>query len=114
MRVVSLIFILVFLSLCIFSGHAAVIEGLYKASVKIDNQSTRQQKRAARNALEQVLVKISGSRQLLKDGEVNRYLSRADDFLLSYQFERRADELFYNAEFGFCCWIAPRLVLDFF
>ncbi len=99
MRVVSLIFILVFLSLCIFSGHAAVIEGLYKASVKIDNQSTRQQKRAARNALEQVLVKISGSRQLLKDGEVNRYLSRADDFLLSYQFERRADELFYNAEF---------------
>lgn len=99
MRVVSL-HLLLFVSFFItYSAHSAAIDGLYTASVVIDNQSARQQRRAARNALEKVLVKISGNRQLLESSEVKRYLGRAEDFLLSYQFERTSNQLKYNAEF---------------
>lgn len=99
MRVVSLhiLFFVIFLST--FAAHSAVIDGLYSASVEIDNQSSRQQKKAARSALEKVLVKISGNRQLLESADVKRYLSKAEDFLLSYQFERTNNQLKYNAEF---------------
>jgi hypothetical protein len=91
--------ILLWLSFLCVTAQAAVVSGLYNASVKIQDQSSTQQQQAAKKALAEVLVKVSGNRQLLQDDVIKRYLNRADDLLLSYQFERKDAGLFYNAEF---------------
>ncbi|GAA0852469.1 DUF2066 domain-containing protein [Aliiglaciecola litoralis] len=80
-------------------ANAAIVDGLYQASVKIEGQTFNHQKKAAKQALSQVLVKISGNRQLLEDKAIKDVLNRAEDLLLSYQFERSDTDLFYNAYF---------------
>ncbi|MEP4888729.1 MAG: DUF2066 domain-containing protein [Aliiglaciecola sp.] len=94
---------LLFLTLLIiaqFNGvNAAVVEGLYSASVVVDDQSTTAQKKAVKQALAEVLVKVSGDQSLLADQEIKAYLNNAQNILLSYSFESSSEGLVYKAEF---------------
>ncbi|MBU2877152.1 MULTISPECIES: DUF2066 domain-containing protein [Aliiglaciecola] len=79
--------------------NAAVVEGLYNASVVVSDQSTNAQKKAVKQALAEVLVKVSGNRALLNDQEIKSYLNNAQNILLSYAYESTPEGLLYKAEF---------------
>ncbi|GAC14541.1 DUF2066 domain-containing protein [Aliiglaciecola lipolytica] len=95
----SLLFIVLLLLVHSNGASAAVVEGLYNASVIVTDQSANAQKKAVKQALAEVLVKVSGNRALLADDEVKTYLNRAENILLSYAFESTPDGLLYKAEF---------------
>lgn len=78
---------------------AAEMVGLYEASVEITDQSSRSQDKAKRQAFREVLVKVSGSKDLLRFPEIRQQITRADDYLLSYRYESDQNTLFYLAEF---------------
>ena len=82
-----------------FAANSAVVEGLYSASVKIQNQSQQAQNSAMKSGFKQVLVKVSGNKALLSDPTIRGHIANADKFLLSFQFEVKQDAIFYQADF---------------
>lgn len=96
-RVLSLILLCSFF---VFSTQAAVIEGLFNASVEIENQSPAQQKKGASAALAEVLVKVSGTKAILSDADIKRAMRNADNLLTSYQFDIQQDVVLYDAQFN--------------
>ena len=85
--------------LAVTSANAALVEGLYEAKVVIENQSISSQRKAVRKALQDVLVKVSGNRELLGHEQIRAKVSKAQDFLRSYRFETTDGKLLYLADF---------------
>ncbi|MCZ6828110.1 MAG: DUF2066 domain-containing protein [Gammaproteobacteria bacterium] len=88
MRLQHLFLSLVLALLCPFSAGAAEVENLYRAVVPVEDHSARQLSRATRRGLAQVLVKVSGSREVLRDPEVSEALDRAQSYMQQYQYRR--------------------------
>ncbi|MDO6693709.1 DUF2066 domain-containing protein [Aliiglaciecola sp. 3_MG-2023] len=99
MRMRCLLFLTLLLIGQINGAKAAVVEGLYNASVVVDDQSITAQKKAVKQALAEVLVKVSGNRGLLADKEIKGYINNAQNILLAYTYESTAEGLLYKAEF---------------
>lgn len=103
------------------------VQGLYEAKVSIANQSSNAQRSARRSAFREVLVKVSGNRDILRSSAMRAEIAKANSYLLSYRYESKQDNLFYIAEFdrqrvdklvrvnGFPLWGArrPQTVLWF-
>lgn len=79
--------------------NADIVSSLYEARVPVDSQSTRSQEQAIQNAFQEVLVKVSGSRELLDDPNVKTRVRSARQFLQQYQFENEQQQLFFVANF---------------
>lgn len=79
--------------------RADIVSDLYQAKVEVSNQSNRAQEKAIQDALEQVLIKVSGSKHLLKDKAVREKVKQAGRYLRQYQFESDAESLLFVAEF---------------
>ena len=91
---------LVLTLLCPLSVGAAEVENLYRAVVPVEDHSARQLNRATRRGLAQVMVKVSGSREVLRDPEVVDALDRAESFMQQYQYRRpQRDELELEVQF---------------
>lgn len=80
-------------------SHAGVISDLYEAKVNISDQSQASQRQARRTAFREVLVKISGNRNVLTSSALRTEITKASNYLLSYRYESDQDQLFYIAEF---------------
>lgn len=79
--------------------RATVVEGLYDAKVEVSEQTLRAQKGAARDALGQVLVKVSGTREVLENKDVRTKLRSASDFMRAYRFDMQSGKLYFLASF---------------
>ena len=93
------------LSLCwlfIFSSatvDGAIVRGLYDAKVEVSEQTEKAQLSAARAALRLVLIKVSGSRDIVEHQDIRQKLRSASDFMRAYRFDSQDGKLFYLASF---------------
>ncbi len=83
------------------SVRADVVEDLYWAEVAVADQSSTSLASAARDALADVMVKVSGSEAILRNPVVKGALGEARSQVLQYAYRRgkEADELFARFEF---------------
>jgi hypothetical protein len=87
-RLRTLIFSLMLLPLCPLPAAAAVVENLYQAVVTVKDHSAAELARGTSAGLGQVLVKLSGSREVLEDPEVREVLAEARSYMQQYQYRR--------------------------
>jgi hypothetical protein len=90
---------------------AVEVRGMFRESAEVQNQSDSQRQAAAREALGRVLVRISGTGQVLKNGEVRAAMSRADRYLAQFSYQKNdvvdtADSFKLDMEFQ------PQAVLE--
>ncbi|MBU2955167.1 DUF2066 domain-containing protein [Marinobacter sp. F3R08] len=69
---------------------AVTVSGLYTARVPVEGSSSRQLTQGYASGLSQVLVRVSGTRDVLAMDGVDALLSDAESLLLSYQVARSA------------------------
>jgi hypothetical protein len=67
---------------------AVVVDNLYQADVAVEDHSTRVLQKATREGLAQVLVKVSGSREVLNSAEIKQALTQNRQYLQRYQYQR--------------------------
>ncbi|WP_416308682.1 DUF2066 domain-containing protein [Neptunicella sp. SCSIO 80796] len=87
-------------ALSLFVSSAAMagdVTALYDAKVEMGN--TTDQDDAAKQGLQQVLIKVSGNRDVLSQPLIRQNLANATDFLLSYQFNIEQQKRIYNASY---------------
>jgi uncharacterized protein len=77
------------LLLAAVSARAEVVADLHAAIVPVDNQSSETLTAAAREALADVLVKVSGSRELLQSPAIVSALNDARSHVQQYSYVRR-------------------------
>lgn len=85
--------------LAVFSVNADVVQGLYRAKVAVADQSARAQERAIQQAFRDVMVKVSGSRELLSEAVIKSSVKNAGQYLRQYQFDVNDNQLYFVAEF---------------
>jgi hypothetical protein len=68
------------------SVHAAQVENLYSASVTVDERGPATRGDAFAKALEQVLIKVVGSRQVLEQSGALQGLSAAESMTLTFSY----------------------------
>ena len=85
----------------VVSVRADVVEDLYWAEVAVADQSSKSLASAARDALADVLVKVSGSAAILRNPVIKESLGEARSQVVQYAYRRgeEADELFARFEF---------------
>jgi hypothetical protein len=88
------------LALLSFQATAALIDDLYDAKIEVLDQSQVNYKKALRQALQQVLVKVSGNRALLDSALIAQNLSQAGGFLRSYRYETIDGRLYLLVNFA--------------
>jgi hypothetical protein len=71
------------------AGRAEVVRDLYAAQVPVSDRSSQALASAARGALGQVLVKVSGSEDALRNPVVKEALAGARGHVQQYSFERK-------------------------
>lgn len=72
-------------------AQAVTVSGLYSVEVPVDGSSAAQLQQGYAEGLRRVLVRVSGSREVLARDGVQSVLSEAESLLLSYQFLRGED-----------------------
>ncbi|MCU7554055.1 DUF2066 domain-containing protein [Alteromonas sp. ASW11-19] len=80
-------------------ANATVQIDTHVGHIEVQDQSQDTQKRAAKDALLQVLVKMSGTTQVEDIAGVRAALRNPNQYLRSYRFNERRDALYYVAEF---------------
>lgn len=104
---------------------AAEVDDLYSATVEVDQQDRKARAEAAKLALQQVLVKVSGQTEILTSKHVQAELPQAFRYLSRYRFVTPNNQLAYLADFnrtlvdelvtaaGYSVWDAnrPQIVL---
>ena len=83
--------LLAILLLLPLSASAVVVKGLYEAQVSVAGQSPAQQSAAYARGLRQVLLRVSGSRDVLEEEKLRPLLDNAESLLQSYQYQTVRD-----------------------
>ena len=86
------------LTVLAFPAHAVPLRGLYEASVPVPDQSARTREQALQQALQTVLIRITGSRQVPVETGVP-LLSRASSLVQNYGYETNPKGLRLKAQF---------------
>ncbi|MEH6552054.1 MAG: DUF2066 domain-containing protein [Pseudomonadales bacterium] len=76
----------VLLCLFVMNSHAVVVKNLYSTSVAVNSHDAQDRNKALGQALEQVFIKVSGSRALTDLPEIQATLRRADRYLSTYSY----------------------------
>ncbi|MCF2948931.1 DUF2066 domain-containing protein [Paraglaciecola aquimarina] len=79
--------------------HAAVIEGLFDANVAVINQSDNNRAKAFQQGMKQVLIKVHGSDDLLKDQEIRKAITRVTRYVRAYSYETVDTQQFITINF---------------
>jgi hypothetical protein len=97
----SIIFLLLGLTISL-SSHGVVVENLYTAEVMVSDKGPQALSAGSREALSQVLVKISGSTDVLQNPELASALKRSRSLVQQYAYiSRDADSGEFVARFEF-------------
>ena len=65
---------------------AAEVEGLYEAEVAVEGQNADQRRSAIREAFNQVLIKVSGSREVMSHAGLRQIQSKASRYVQQYRY----------------------------
>lgn len=84
---------------------------MFRESQAVQSQSESQRKAAAREALGRVLVRISGTEQVLKNGEVRSAMAHADRYLAQFSYQKN-DAVDDAAGFALEMEFQPQPVLE--
>ncbi len=76
--------------LCAAPLHAAAVRDLYEARVTVGEQSPAELKRAARDGLAEVLVRVSGRTDAARQPALASALAGADRYLEQYRYDQAA------------------------
>jgi hypothetical protein len=71
---------------------AAVIQTLYEAEVPVDGQTPQERTDAVRAALTQVLIKVTGNREISSDPRVQDLLDNGEKYVQQYRYRQVHDE----------------------
>lgn len=71
-----------------FNLCAAVIEGLFDATVPVESQASSIQNKAIKMGMGQVLIKVRGHKDLLKAADIRRGITRATRYVRAYRYEQ--------------------------
>ncbi len=71
---------------------AEEIPDLYSVSVAVESQSAGELKRAGRDALAELFVRVSGKEAVLADDAIEAAIRRADSFTQQYSYQHRTTE----------------------
>ncbi|WP_018981854.1 DUF2066 domain-containing protein [Salinimonas chungwhensis] len=87
---------------CVFSipVTASTVIVTNKAKVPVSDQSVSSRREALKQALEQVLIKMSGSAQTITHPAVKQALKSPARYLSAYQFSYEDGQQFYEGEFS--------------
>lgn len=91
--------IITFIVLSGAAAQATVQIDTHVGHIQVQDQSQQTQKRAAKDALLQVFVKMSGTTAVADNAGVKAALRNPSRYLRSYRFNERGDDLYYVAEF---------------
>lgn len=95
----SFISMLLFTLLASIDVFASTTVSVNEARVAVSDQSARTQRSASKDALSQVVVKITGQRNALNNSAVKSMLSQHQQYLRAYRFEVDDSQLYYVGEF---------------
>lgn len=84
---------------CVHAAHALVLPDLYEAAVPVGDLSTQQRNLAVKTAMSTVLTKVSGNREVTTVPVINKQLSNASRYMMSYEYQREGDGLNLNVKF---------------
>lgn len=90
-------------------SHGHVMHDLYEMSVEVVDQSTAQRQQATQDAMQLMLIKVSGSSDVLQHSDVQNAILRPDRYVRSFRYRRDdsgGDRLWLHVVF------APNLVDD--
>lgn len=90
-------------------SHAQVIHDLYEMSVVVADQSTAQRQHATQEAMQLMLIKVSGTSDVLQHRDLQNAVLKPDRYVRSFRYRRdehEADRLWLHVVF------APNLVDD--
>jgi hypothetical protein len=71
------------------AGRSAVVTGLYAAEVPVPNQSDASQQQGVANALLNVLVKLTGDREVQGRAGVASLLEHPEQYVQQYKFQKK-------------------------
>jgi uncharacterized protein len=74
------------------TANAIKVSGLYQASAPVTDESTAKRKPAIKQALIQVLIKLTGDRNIAKTGGVGPLIDQPDRFVQQYRYQQVADK----------------------
>ncbi len=72
--------------------HAAALQNLYEEQLPVATQSSETLRRGAGEALEKVLVRVSGRRDVADNARIAEALANAEPLLTQYRYHRKLDE----------------------
>ncbi|AMJ86181.1 DUF2066 domain-containing protein [Alteromonas sp. Mac1] len=87
------------IAVCTMSAHATQHVVVNEAQIPVSDQSQKTQANAVKEALTQVMVKVSGNTTVLQNPGVRAALRKPEAYLRSYRFSYSGNETFYVAEF---------------
>lgn len=87
----------VLISLFSSAVFAVEVKDLYSAEVLVIDQSESKRNAAAQDALAEVLIRVSGSAQILLDQNIRRELHKPDAYLLQYSYAQSDQTLLNRA-----------------
>ena len=99
------------LALGLGAARAEVVKGLYAAEIPVGDQSQAELNLASRQALSQVLVKVSGTMDVLDNSEIRKALDKSRSYVQQYAYAR-ADGPGLLAKFEFDDSIIAGLLSD--
>jgi uncharacterized protein len=84
-RLLIVVCLLVFVSQPVYSIK---VPGLYQATASVSDESTPKRKRAIKQALIQVLVKLTGDRNISKSSGINTLIERPERFVQQFRYQQ--------------------------
>ncbi|WOI35844.1 DUF2066 domain-containing protein [Alteromonas sp. CI.11.F.A3] len=87
------------IAVCTMSAQATQHVVVNEAQIPVSDQSQKTQANAVKEALTQVMVKVSGNTAVLQNPGVRAALRKPEAYLRSYRFSYSGNETFYVAEF---------------
>lgn len=96
MRTLSFILLLSF----VFTCQAVVVSDLYEAQVPVTGQTNEERSTALQEALQQVLVKISGTTAVMMNNIIQTQSRMPDHFIRSYRYQTTAQGLVLTVVFA--------------
>lgn len=69
--------------------YAIKVSGLYQATAPVSDESAEKRKPATRQALVQVLIKLTGNRNIANSGEISGLLEQPDRFVQQFRYQQK-------------------------
>jgi hypothetical protein len=73
---------------------AVEVPSLFSESVAVESQDAQQRQAAAKQALATVLVRVSGTDEVLRNADVRAALSRADRYLAQFSYQSNEEDTY--------------------